>query len=276
MKREASDSQNRVLLEVKDRIAIVTLNRPDKCNAFDLGMFESVVDTINQIKRDPSLRAVILTGQGAHFSTGINVKTMFKSRTAALKLMWKWWPGLPNIAQKVSVGWKRLPIPVIAVIRGRCWGAGMQVALGADFRYATPDASLAIMETKWGLIPDMAGSLGLRKLMPIDQAMALTMTAKEISGEQALKINLVTQVAEDPLQEAMALATSISQRSPDAITAIKDLYHKAWHHNDAKLLMREWASQVQMLLKKNRVIAVKKAKASEDGGIEFKDRGPFF
>src|SRR3546814_6306634 len=92
-----------------------------------------------------------------------------------------------NAFQCFSIGWRKLPFPVIAAVHGNCFGAGMQLALGADIRIARGDAQLSIMETKWGLIPDMGGMVLLRELVAIDVAKELTMSSRIFSGVEDRK-----------------------------------------------------------------------------------------
>jgi len=164
-------------------------------------------------------------------------------------LLWKWLPWHANLAQRVSTGWRDLPVPVVAALHGRCWGGGLQIALGADFRIAAPDASLSIMESRWGLIPDMGGTLALRELLGRDQAMKLAMTAEEISGEQALELGLVTAVSSDPQAAARGLAEELASRPADAVAGVKRLYRKSWAGGAGKALARESAYQVRILMK---------------------------
>jgi enoyl-CoA hydratase/carnithine racemase len=130
-----------------------------------------------------------------------------------------------NLAQAVGHAWRALPVPVIACIHGVCFGGGLQIALGADFRYATPDAQLSIMEVcappqclarddndnddarpapapqaKWGLIPDMSASVTLRELVRADVAKELSMTGRIVPAPEARDLGLLTRVCDDPLQ----------------------------------------------------------------------------
>ena len=89
---------------------------------------------------------------------------------------------------------------------------GLQIALGADMRFSTPDCRLSIMESRWGLIPDMGASVTLRELLRIDVAKELTMTGRIISGAEAEKIGLVTRCVEDPMKEALKVALEIVER----------------------------------------------------------------
>ncbi|MRX27106.1 crotonase/enoyl-CoA hydratase family protein [Kangiella sp. HZ709] len=262
-----TEKSARVLLKIEQQIAWVQLNRANKRNALDLAMFEAIRDCQKLIAKDQSIRAVIVAGNGEDFCSGLDIKAVMSNKWNAIKLLWKWLPGNANLAQKVSVGWRRLKVPVIVAIHGRCWGGGMQIALGADFRIASPSSSLSIMETKWGLIPDMAGNLALRDCMSKDQAMKLSMTAEEISSQQALELNLITEISEQPVAAAKQLAEQIKQQSPDAIKAIKKLFHKRWQDFDRYILASETLSQWRILLGKNQTIAVKRQSGKN---IEYK------
>jgi enoyl-CoA hydratase/carnithine racemase len=248
----------RITLEIEDGIAHVTLNRPDKRNALDMAMFRAIDGTSRILRRDRSIRAVIVSGNGEDFCSGLDVKSMMHSKGAAVSLMSKWLPGNSNRAQRVSTNWRKIPAPVIMAIHGRCWGGGLQIALGADFRIATPDATLSIMEGKWGLIPDMGGNLALREIVAKDVALKLTMTAAVVSAQEALDHGLITAISDDPLQKAKELAASVSERSPDAVAAVKKLYHENWFKSERRMLSRETWYQVKMLLGKNRIRAAKR------------------
>ena len=239
----------------KNGIAYVSLNRPEKYNALNYKLFKEIDHCINNLAKDKSLTAVILFGEGGNFSSGLDVKSVMRSPLDAVKLLFKWLPGNANLAQRVSIGWRRLPVPVIAVLDGVCYGGGMQIVLGADFRIASPACKMSIMEAKWGLVPDMAGLAALRELMPKDQALMLTMTADVLTAEQALASNLVTAIEDEPMATAIALATKLSQTSPDANAAIKRSINKNWSAPIRQLLWRESWYQVRLLLGNNRIIA---------------------
>lgn len=199
-------------------IAHVSLSRPDKLNALDLNMFEAIAQEASKLKSDRSLRAVILSGKGRAFCTGLDVKNIVKSNPKkTINRLLERPSGYSNessgnLAQDVGYLWRDLPVPVICVLQGMCYGGGMQIALGADFRFATPDCKLSIMEAKWGLIPDMSASVTLRELVPIDVAKELTMTGRVLSGKEAASLGLVTRCVDDPMAEAEKLAKEIIQR----------------------------------------------------------------
>jgi len=242
----------------EEGVAYVTLNRPEKRNALDMAMFRAIDEISRTLRYDREIRTVIVKANGEDFCSGLDVKSVLGNRSAPLALLAKWWPGKANLAQRVSYNWRRIPAPVIMVIRGRCWGGGLQIALGGDFRYASPDASFSVMEGKWGLIPDMGGNLVLRELLGKDQAMRLAMTAEVITAQAALDRGLISSIDDDPLRQARELARTIAERSPDAVAAVKQLYHRNWQKADWRMLARESWYQVRILLGKNQRRAVKK------------------
>ena len=247
-----------VIVYIDHNVAHIRLNRANKHNALDIGMFEAIAQAQKEVAKNRDLRAIILSGEGTDFCTGLDVKSMMRSRSGMMKLLWKWLPWQANLAQVVSTGWRKLSVPVIAAVHGRCWGGGLQIALGADFRVVQPEASLSIMEGKWGLIPDMGGTLALRELMNCDQAMKLAMTAVEISGADALELGLATALDSDPLTAARSLADSFKERSPDAVAATKKLYRNSWSGHPGAALARETLYQARILAGENQRIAVRR------------------
>lgn len=244
-------TENRIKLEIKQHIAYVTLARADKRNALDMAMFKAIIDTIKSLRKNRHVRAVIVSGEGEDFCSGLDVKSMMKTATGPLKLLTKLNPWRANMAQRVSADWQKIGAPVIMAIHGRCWGGGLHIALGGDVRIATPDASLSIMEGRWGLIPDMAGLLALRTHCRIDVAKQLTMTAQLIDGHAAQQAGLVTHVTDDPIAMAQTLAEEICQQSPDSVAAVKKLYNNSWFSGRGTVLMRETFYQLRVIFGKN-------------------------
>jgi len=243
--------QNRVQVNIKDQVAYVQLSRPEKHNALDMAMFQAIVSTIRQLRKNRQLRAIILSGAGPDFCTGLDVKSMLKSTSGPLKLLFKLNPRRSNMAQQVSTGWQNIPVPVIAAIHGRCWGGGLHIALGADIRIVTPDASLSVMEGRWGLIPDMGGLETLRRHCRLDVAKELTFTSALLDGEQAQQAGLVTHVDADPMTRAEQLVATLCEQSPDALAGVKKLYNKSWSGSKGALLMRETWYQLRVIFGKN-------------------------
>ena len=119
--------------------------------------------------------------------------------------------------------WQELEVPVIAAVHGAALGGGLQIALGADLRIVAPDAKLSVLESRWGLIPDMTGTVVLPTLVPLDVAKDLTFTGRMVSGEEAVALGLATRVADDPRAAALELAADLATKSPDALREGKRL-----------------------------------------------------
>ena len=240
-----------IQVEQDNNILIVRLHRPEKLNAINYPMFDELIDVSRKVKHDRAIRAVILTGSGDNFSSGLDFNSIIKQKSHAIKLLLKIWPGNANKAQQVSANWRGLSVPVIAAIDGYCWGVGLQIALGADFRIASSRANLSIMESKMGLTSDMAGSLTLREIMSKDQAMKISMCATQLDAKTALQYGLITEIHEQPLEAAIELSQQLSRTSPDAIAATKHIYNRYWTAPKWKLLAYESYSQVRILVGKN-------------------------
>ncbi len=214
---------SRVRVEIENHIATVTLTRADKRNAVDPEMAEAIV-AAGQGLVDSDIRAVVLAGEGQAFCAGLDVMSFAKFAAADPEaLIMPRSHGNANIFQEVAMVWRRVPVPVIAALHGAVYGAGFQLALGADIRIAGPDAKLAVMEVKWGLIPDMGGMALLPGLARSDVIRRLTYTAAPVDAEQAMAWGLVTEIAEDPLAAAHELARQIAGKSPSALRAAKRL-----------------------------------------------------
>ncbi|MFN2359599.1 MAG: crotonase/enoyl-CoA hydratase family protein [Marinobacter sp.] len=259
----ARDSE-RVLISIEDGIATVTLNRPDKYNGLDMPMFEAITRAARTLKKDRSVRVIILRGAGEAFCSGLDVKTVSKNPVNFLKLLIKPGRKISNLAQDVGYLWRDVPAPVIAVTHGYCFGGGFQVALGADFRFSTADCEFSIMESKWGLIPDMSLTVTLRELISIDLAKELTMTARRFNGTEAKAMGLVSRVSDNPMADAMAFAQQLASRSPDAVAASKLLFNRSWSATDKSALDWETRLQKKVLGRANQRIAVARNSGSPE------------
>jgi len=158
-----------------------------------------------------------------------------------------------NLVQEVALVWRRVPVPVIAALRGAVFGGGLQLALGADIRIAAPDAKLAVMEMKWGLVPDMGGMALLPALVRSDVLRHLTYTARPVPADQAERWGLVTSLSDDPLSAAQALAEDIAGKSPSAIRGAKRLIEVAEAATREDVLLAESREQVQLIGKSDQM-----------------------
>ena len=249
----------RVTIEVADHVAVVTLNRPEKHNALDMAMFEGIVEAAGEVAQMLEVRAVVLRGAGSSFCSGLDVSAF----GGLDNLLGREEGQRANLAQRTCTGWIDVPAPVIAAIHGNCFGGGLQIALGADVRFAAPDAHLSVMESKWGLVPDMGITSTLPRLVRLDIAKELTYTGRVISGTEAAALGLVTRVADDPLAAAKELAAEIAGRSPDAMRAAKRLYDASWHAPVEEGLALETELQVGLIGSPNQIEAVRAGMAKE-------------
>lgn len=250
----------RVTIERKDHIVFVRLNRPEKYNALSLDMFKAIVEAGETVKADKSIRSVVLSGQGRGFCAGLDFESFMKmgsGESTEVDLFGRTEDSPANYAQRTGYIWKEVPVPVIAAIHGVAYGGGLQIALGADIRLASPDARFSVMEIKWGLIPDMSGTETLKDLVRLDVAKELTFTGRIVEAEEALRLGLITRVCEDPFTEAEKLATEIAGKSPDAIAAGKQLWENIRSSGTEEGLRLEEQLQRTLIGGHNQVEAVK-------------------
>lgn len=238
-------SQPRVSLTIEAGVADVRLDRPDKRNAFDMAMFEGVADVIDRIGTARDIRCVVLSGEGRAFSAGVDLDAL--SSEPRLRDLMPRTHGEANLFQNAAWGWRTLAVPVIAAVHGVAFGAGCQVMLGADIRIAAADTRISIMETRWGLVPDVAGIALLRGLVREDIARDLVYTARILSGVEAAALGLVTRTAADPYAEAMTLARIVAGQSPQAIRAAKRLMNAMPEGTAASLLLAESKEQTKLI-----------------------------
>ena len=249
---------DRVRLEIANGLATVTLTRAEKHNGIDFEMIDAVLGAIRKLRRAREVRAAIIHGEGPSFCAGLDFKGVFAKPVKAAVGFSALWSPVRNKFQDWSMGWRDLPFPVIAAVHGNCFGGGLQLALGADIRIAAPDAKISVMESKWGLIPDMGGATLLRELVGIDVAKELCFTSRVLNGEEAYALGLVSHVSAAPLEQAQLLAAEIMTRSPDAVASAKFLLQRAWNSGESATLAQERRYQRKLLGSRNQRIAVER------------------
>jgi enoyl-CoA hydratase/carnithine racemase len=238
-------SDERVSVTVEAGIASVRLNRPGKLNAIDHAMFTALSEASAAVAARADARVVVLSGSGRGFCAGLDIASLagggmpgsIERRTH----------GIANLWQHAVWGWRELPVPVIAAVHGVAFGGGLQIALAADIRIVAPDARLAVMEARWGLVPDMAGIALLRGVVREDVARELTYTARQVSGTEAAALGLATRTADDPYAAAMALAAQVAAASPRAVRGAKRLFGLAQDATAAEILLAESREQQALL-----------------------------
>ena len=248
----------RVIVNVQGHVADVMLNRADKMNSLDLEMFHAIGAAADQVAGDRSVRAVVLHGAGENFCAGIDLGVFQDGiGTVGASMLDPVEPSPANLFQRVAYAWRELRVPVICAVHGVAFGGGFQVAMGADLRLAAPDARFSIMESKWGLIPDMAISTTLRNVVPADRIKELAWTARVFGADEARELGIVTWVVESPLDEARQLAGELAARSPDAIRGIKRLVNEAWSLSEREALALEAGIQLRVMAGDNQAEAVR-------------------
>ena len=250
----------RVQVAISNGVADVRLTRADKHNGLDWRMFVAINEAVDEVAAaGDDVRVVVLSGEGPSFCAGLDFKS-FMSGEGDLSGdgFARENGGDANYAQRVTYGWRSLPVPVIAALRGACMGGGLQLALAADVRIADPSTRMAVMEIRYGLVPDMGLSQVIDVVRP-DVARELAYTGRVVEAEEALELGLVTRISDDADADARALAAEIADKSPDAIRRIKRLAADAWGHPPAEALKLEEDLQREVIGTPNQVAAVQKA-----------------
>jgi enoyl-CoA hydratase/carnithine racemase len=248
----------RLQISIDNHVAEVLLNRPEKHNALDMRTFDELAAAAARLSAEPSLRAVILAGAGENFCAGIDL-SIFSDPGDAIDpaSMAPQEDSHANRFQRAAFAWREVPVPVICAVHGVAFGGGAQIALGADLRYAAPDAKLSIMEIRWGLIPDLAISVTARNLVREDVLRELAYTGRVVSGSDARELGLVTAVHDDPLAAARDTARLIASRSPDAIRAMKRLFNERLDLDVGRSLALEARLQSRIIGQPNQMEAVR-------------------
>jgi len=248
---------DRVMVTVANHVAHVLLDRADKMNALDDAMFGAIIAAGDHLRGASDVRAVVLSGAGRAFCAGLDLSSLgnadrWKGGSLADRTH-----GIANRAQYAATVWRDLPVPVIAAVHGVCFGGGLQIASGADIRIAHPDTRLAVMEVKWGLVPDMGGYLLWRGNVRDDVLRELTYTHREFTGVEAAALGFATHADADPLARAMALAHEIAGKSPHAVRGAKDLSNRTPLMSPADVLMAESVSQIDLMYSPNQIESVR-------------------
>jgi enoyl-CoA hydratase/carnithine racemase len=244
-----------VTITIKDHVADVRLNRPEKYNALSPQMFKAIIEAGKSVAKDTSIRAVVLSGEGRGFCAGLDFQGFVEMGKGSFNILDKTEGGPANTAQMTGYVWKQVPVPVIAAVHGVAFGGGLQIALGADIRLAAPGTRFSVMEITWGIIPDMSITQTLRDLARLDVAKELTFTGRIVEADEAARLGLITRVCADPLAEAHKLAGEIVNRNPHAVVAAKKLLETAWHSSAAEGLKLEESLQRTLIGTPNQVEA---------------------
>ena len=215
-----------ILYEVSDSIATVTLNRPDKLNAYIPEMGSEVVDAFARIRADDAVRAVILTGAGRGFCAGVDLDAL---KTHQAKAATRQGPRLGEEAfvRSFPLELAEFPKPVIVAINGAAIGVGVTMALPCDVRIAAEGAKLGLTFAKLGLLPGLGSTHWLPRLVGLAKAKELVLTARVILATEAAEIGLVNKVvpADELMKEAREMAGMMAVCKPEVLAAAKRALH---------------------------------------------------
>lgn len=208
-----------IRFEIRDRIATLTLNRPDKLNALVPEMKEGFEEALAKAT-DPNVKALLLRGAGRAFCAGGDIGWMAK---ALAEGRWTEMEALLDLGAAVAHGLAMLPKPVVAVVQGPAAGAGLSLALCADLRLATPEALFSMAFVKIGLHPDWGGSVGLSRLVNPAIAAELMLTGDTVDAMRAQALGLVNQIVPADLLETAveALARRLAAGPGETFARIK-------------------------------------------------------
>ncbi|KPK90807.1 MAG: hypothetical protein AMJ94_08460 [Deltaproteobacteria bacterium SM23_61] len=266
---------NKVLLEIKDSIALITLNKPDRLNALDLGVWMELGSAADAVEADPKVRAAVLTGAGDRaFCAGLDLK---EGSTLRLEEGYSPAAALPRIQEhlrRLRASFdliESLRVPVIAAIQGHCVGGGTELICCCDLRIGSEDSRFSIPEVKLGIVPDMGGTQRLPKVIGIGKAKELIYSGRSIDAQEALRIGLLNEVwAKDRVMErSYALAREIAANAPLAVQAAKKAINGGWNQTLPAGLAVETARAAEVLLSEDareiRSAAVRKKEFSFRG-----------
>lgn len=222
--------------------AVLTLNRPEQRNALDLELRAAFAEAVPQVRDDPSVRAVVITGAAGHFCSGGDIKGMaqglqgprdiFEGRERIRKIH-RWFDELVDLEK-----------PVIAAVDGSAFGAGMSLALAADFVIASPRAKFCAVFARIGYVPDMGLMYLLPRAVGLARAKELVFSARVVDTGEAQSLGIVQQVAEgDVVQEALALAARFEHAPTEALGLAKSVMNRAFESDRDTVYAQEAAAQ---------------------------------
>jgi len=239
-----SEEEKTVLYEKIGKVAVITLNRPEKLNALNAKMNKDMKEALKEGKDDPEIRSIVFTGAGRGFCSGSDVSE-FASKV------------LPE-ALITPYDFIDIPKPIIAAVNGVAVGFGMNVTINCDIIIASEEASFGEFFIRMGLVPDMNGSLWLPLMLGPHKAKELIFTGERISAQEALRIGLVNKVvpADQLMDTAMELANELAERPPLAIQMSKKLLHEGFRKIFDEMLQKEVQYQAKMYTTKDHMEAV--------------------
>lgn len=210
---------DRLLVEYRadGRVAVLTLNRPERMNSFDTALGRELLDTITELQDAAAVRCIVITGTGDRaFCTGADLK----ERNGMTEAQWQ---AQHRIFERAHRSIRESRRPVIAAVNGYALGGGCELAMSCDFIVAAETASFGLPEVKRGIIPGVGGTQLLPRLAPRGVAVALLVTGDTVGARRAAEFGLVTEVTApgDLMTVAMSYATRVAANSPQAVWAAR-------------------------------------------------------
>jgi len=215
---ETSSGAALLQFEVVNQVATLTLNSPSKRNAMEPAMRDELASHLRTIRDDNSIRAVIITGAGGHFCSGGDLRNI-----ASANLDNAGWLRRMQTLHQWVYDLITLDRPVIAAVDGAAAGAGFSLAMAADFVLATPRAWFNMSFLKVGLVPDVGAFYSLPRIVGVQRAKEIMLSARDVCAQEALRLGLVMELHEPAqlLPRAQAMANSFVGASPAAVALIK-------------------------------------------------------
>ncbi|MBD0369299.1 MAG: enoyl-CoA hydratase/isomerase family protein, partial [Pyrinomonadaceae bacterium] len=229
-----TQSYETLLVERRERVAIITINRPEKRNALNIKTREEGASVLEELSTDESIRVVVFTGAGDKaFVAGADIAE-FQGRTAITQRE-------VMLGRSLFTAIDNFPKPVIAMVNGYCLGGGCELALSCDLRIASDKASFGQPEINLGIIPGGGGTQRLTRLIGEGKAMELILTGDIIDAQTAYNLGLVNMVvpAADLEAKTMEIANRIAEKSPVALRMAKEAVKLASRSNLDEGLRRE-------------------------------------
>lgn len=222
MKLKGWVSLSKILYTVEDKIAYITLNRPEVLNSLDYQTLKELEEAVQQTHINKDIQVVIFTGAGTKaFCAGADLKERKTLNDQQVRRNVK---AISSVFKQIS----ELPMPTIAAINGHAFGGGFELALACDFRFAVSEAKMGLTETSMGIIPGAGGTQRLPRLIGMANAMELILTARRITAEEALQYGILNRVVESEnlLESCKELGNDIAKNAPVAIRQAKFAIHQ--------------------------------------------------
>jgi len=232
---------NEVFVTRHGATAVLTMNRPEARNALNFPMRDAFAQAIAEVRDDASVKAVVLTGAGGHFSAGGDVKGMaaggdrptdvFASRDS-MRAIYRWFDELVDLEK-----------PVIAAVEGSAFGAGLSLALAADFVLASPGAKFCSVFSRIGLVPDLAGLYLLPRAVGLARAKELVYTARVVTAQEARELGIVYEIADDVQAAALTLAARFHDAPTGSIGLSKSMLNRTFETQRSDIYAQEATGQ---------------------------------